>query len=211
MDKKYKIWFTILSILVIGLLVIIGYGSYSYYKNKKDWENQIQDLKNDLEKYEQSSNSNDNSDTDSQDCTTTLTEDDKRATADWNEFTNNDQGFSFKTPHNWSSTGGESNIIGFEAIIESDLIGFQFRSAEMTEIGIDPSYTLFDSIDTKVACEDATKNYYRSDEYHMIHSVFNKDGTPHLIMLTYPADMGASIASDLGDQYDLILKTIEFE
>ncbi|OGY22678.1 MAG: hypothetical protein A2113_02190 [Candidatus Woykebacteria bacterium GWA1_44_8] len=144
-------------------------------------------------------------------CASTLTEADKIEIKLWKTYENSKYNYSFKYPETWQGNLGPVN----DKVVLNDneaLITFYFYS------GIPTGFEGF-TFDTKksveVACEQTEKVYFKGlppggENFRIIYTGFTKNGTDHVVWINYRY-VGASISSDIVEDYDLILKTIEFK
>lgn len=202
-----KIAIIILVVFLLGALGALGCGYFAYKDLKSDkekLEEEIDDLKADLKSAESKSGSG------SGDCESTLTDNEESVVEDWESYTNETYNYTFKYPTSWQLKSEDENMVTFTDDTDDIDLEFQFRSERMTEIGVDTSYSKTSTSTTQIACVDATKAYFTSDEHNLIWVTFEKDSTPHLLILTYSSTVGASVSSDVGEEFDIVLKTIEF-
>ncbi len=139
-------------------------------------------------------------------CASTLTSSDKATMVGWKKYTNNDYHYTFKYPQEWTTDTSEKKRVAMHG--DGGHTVFQFLSAEMTAFDY-LGYTVTSTKNTVVACQSAKTTYLSNGDDRMIFTQFKKDGTDHLIMMTYKY-MGASLSSDMVEAYDMILKSVEF-
>lgn len=147
-----KKWLTILlSVLLIVLFAGSSYGYYNYYQKFKEQQdnnielnNQVESLKSDLEKYQKSSKSSDNTantDTDSD-----SVENGSINTSDWSTYTNSKYGYTFKYPATYTTAGCQNKpckeFIGEEddgdnTILQGDISQSGWPNIEITHTSSD--------------------------------------------------------------------------
>ncbi len=140
-------------------------------------------------------------------CVSTLTADDLDFMSAWPTYTNAAQGYSLRYPDGWTVNTSEDQFVVLE--YAGYYINFQFRSAEMSAFGIDPSFTVDSETPTVVACEDATEVVFSQDTERLMLVTFTHNDVPHAIMMSYTY-LGASVSGDIIDAFHLILKSVEF-
>lgn len=141
-------------------------------------------------------------------CASTLTAADKLNMKDWKTFKNDKYDFSFKYPKEWTYDKVSDKLINFKNGPDGEV--FSWRSEEMTALGFEGWETDTASKNLKVACQSAKSTYLKQGIERMIFTQFKKDGKDHMANFGYKY-FGASISSDLVEEYDLILKSIEFK
>ena len=140
-------------------------------------------------------------------CASTLTSADKLAIKTWKKIENSKYDYSFKYPEDWTIKNEDKKRITLQG--DSGNTHFQFLSAEMTALDY-LGYTVTSTKNAKVACQSAKETFLANGDDRMIFTQFKKDGTDHLLMMTYKY-LGASLSSDMVEMYDLILKSVEFK
>jgi hypothetical protein len=141
-------------------------------------------------------------------CSLILTSSDKLNMKDWKTFKNDKYGYSFKYPKEWTYDKTSDKLIDFKNGPDGEV--FSWRSDEMTALGFEGWEPDGAVKNLKVACQSAKSTYLQQGIERMIFTQFKKDGKNHMTNFGYKY-VGASISSDLIEEYDLILKSIEFK
>lgn len=148
-------------------------------------------------------------------CPQNFTNEENLNKADWKTASNVKNGYSFKYPKDWTINAQESDYLqmGNEANGEY----FEWRSGPMT--GTDfMGYKEDSHKNISVGCQSAEITYFSGDptsdppidaKKRLVLIQFEKSGVPHTIIFSYKY-IGASVSSDIGEMFDLILKTVEF-
>ncbi|HRZ95124.1 MAG TPA: hypothetical protein P5262_01005 [Candidatus Moranbacteria bacterium] len=148
------------------------------------------------------------------DCPLALTDEDKLNMKGWETFTNNKYGFSLMYPNDWKIKNSNSNnlVMGDKG----EAMTFQIKS-DMAAFGLE-NYKLGPKKTVKIACKNTTVTTYIanpeidpsfSGNERLVLTSFEKNGTAHTIFFSYK-DIGASLSSDIVEQFDLILKSIKY-
>ena len=148
------------------------------------------------------------------DCPLALTDEDKLNMKGWETFTNNKYGFSLMYPNDWKIENSNSNnlVMGDKG----EAMTFQIKS-DMAAFGLE-NYKLGPKKTVKIACKNTTVTTYIanpeidpsfSGNERLVLTSFEKNGTAHTIFFSYK-DIGASLSSDIVEQFDLILKSIKY-
>lgn len=225
-EKTNKILKAIL--IIVGVL-IIGFAGLSYYyftrdlnEGENDFKNRIEALVEKIKSTKQPASEETPAQpeetpetTKTDECPSTLTPSDKTNTELWKTYNSSKNPYTFQYPETWSKETDQKDFVVLRG--DEAEINFQFRSAEMTAIDylgmkVDSKTTL------KVACQAATKTSLSGDttvdptsaDNRTIFVQFKKDGTDHLVLISYKY-LGASIAADITEAFDIILKTIFFK
>ncbi len=140
-------------------------------------------------------------------CTSTLTSSDKLAIKTWKTFKNDKYNYSFKYPADWDYDKVSDKLVNFKNGPDGEV--FSWRSEEMTALGFE-GWELDTTKNLKVACQNAKSTFLEQGDERMIFTQFKKSGKDHMTNFGYKY-IGASISSDLVEEYDLILKSVKFE
>lgn len=141
-----------------------------------------------------------------------LTNEDLLTMQGWKSITNNKYKYTFKYPQEWKVVSNEGDMIGLED--KDKMVSLQFRSGPATEIGY-AGYKKISEASLKVDCLDAHATYFKFNvngdqfDHYMTVVSFKRGDTQHVIMFSYKS-MGASLDSDLGEAFGIILKTVNF-
>jgi hypothetical protein len=206
-------------IVVVCLVMITGIGGTYYFydqANKEKSANQKMQTELNLTKAELEKSQNEvidlkktGSNTTAAAANTCITEqlssDQKDMSSDWVPFVHNNVNYTFKYPQSWTMKSVEAEMATFE--YAKDSIDFRVRSGKMAEIGFEMDKVSSKNI--KIACQDAVETVYATDKLEMVVSSFKKGDTPYLAMISFE-DKGASYSGDIIDQYETILKTMNF-
>ena len=227
---------TVVVVLIILLLLAFllmataaGVGFFVWKKYSDQKERQVQALEQQIRNLEsafgnsrnapsQSSNQGINSsETQSaSECPQTFTTEESLNKADWKTVSNAKNGYSFKYPKDWAVTAQENDYLQMGNETNGEY--FEWRSGPMT--GTDFMGYKEDSLkNISVGCQSAEATYLSGDptadpprdaKKRLILVQFEKSEIPHVIIFTYKY-IGASVSSDIGEMFDLILKTVEFD
>lgn len=148
-------------------------------------------------------------------CLPSFTAEEKLDMTNWKTFTNNKYSFNFMYPNDWKIKNSSSDnlILGDE----DDAMTFQIKS-NMAAFGLE-NYKLGPEKNVKIACKSTKITTYIADSdadpsfsgnERLVLTSFEKNGTAHTIFFSYK-DIGASISSDIWEQFDLILESIKYE
>jgi len=149
------------------------------------------------------------------DCSKNFTNEENLNKTGWKTFTNAKYGYSFQYPKSWIGSEKQNDYTGLGS--GADQQSFEWRSGPM--VGTD--YYGFKEDGRKnmtVGCANAKITYFSGDptadppedsQNRLILVQFEKNTFPHTILFSYHA-IGASISSDIGEMFDLILKTVKF-
>lgn len=141
-------------------------------------------------------------------CASTLTASDKLNMKDWKTFKNDKYNYSLKYPKGWTYDKVSDKLINFKNGPDGEV--FSWRSEEMTALGFEGWEPDTGLKNLKVACQSAKSTYLKQGIERMIFTQFKKEGKDHMTNFGYKY-FGASISSDLVEEYDLILKSVEFK
>jgi len=149
-------------------------------------------------------------------CASLLTDAELDEIKGWKEYKNEDQGYSFRYPQDWKVAEHGKNMVMLGD--ESGNTIFQWLSGPQTRIEIYETDT--ESVkNAEIACQKVQVDYLSKNNEHflgdekndrIITAYFERAGVPNLIKFDYKYTMGASIASDFIEAFDLILKSIKF-
>ncbi|MFA4817178.1 MAG: hypothetical protein WC608_00450 [Parcubacteria group bacterium] len=141
-------------------------------------------------------------------CASTLTSADKLNMKDWKTFKNDKYDYSFEYPKEWTYDKVSDKLINFKNGSDGEV--FSWRSEEMTAMGFEGWEVDSAEKNLKIACQSAKSTYLKQGVERMIFTQFKKGGLDHMTNFGYKY-FGASISSDLVEEYDLILKSVAFE
>lgn len=141
-------------------------------------------------------------------CASTLTFLDKLAIKNWKTFKNDKYDYSLKYPEDWTVDKVSDKLINFISSGAGDGEVFSWRSEEMTVLGYE-GWETDTTKNLKVACQSAKSTYLEQGDERMIFTQFKKGGKDHMTNFGYKY-IGASISSDLVEEYGLILKSAGF-
>ena len=217
MEKIKVLKWIIMVVVCLAIIIGIG-GTYYFYDqaNKEKSANQKMQTELDLAKSELEKSKNEvlelkkdvektGEETSSKCVTAELSTEQREISSDWVPFVHNNVNYTFKYPQNWTMKSVEAEMAVFE--YAKDSIDFRVRSGKMTEIGFEMDKVSSKNI--KIACQDAVETRYSAGGSEMVASSFKKDNVPYLVMITFE-DKGASYSGDIVDQYETILKTMNF-
>lgn len=226
-ESNKTIVVVLIVLLLLAFLLMVtaaGIGFFVWKKYSDQKERQTQALEQQIRNLEsaygnsQNATSQSSSQPETQSafgCPQNFTNEENLDKADWRDVSNVKNGYSFKYPKDWIVTAEESDYLqmGDEANGEY----FEWRSGPMT--GTDfMGYTEDSQKNIIVDCQTATMTYFSGDptadpprdaKKRLVLVEFEKDGIPHVILFSYYS-IGASISSDIGEMFDLILKTVKF-
>ena len=214
--------------LVIGFIVVIaGFFLWNkYYQKEKEAENlkaQVENLQKTnavAENNNHAANQNigttvpvedkiTNIDSGSN-CPSALTADDKLNMKGWKTYNNAKYGYGFMYPDDWTTEEINNDNLQFHDGNRSMVM--TIRSGDFP-FGLE-SYKLTYKKDIQIACKTASVSYY-SDANPTYGSTslaitnFKKDNIGETVIFSYK-DMGASISSDIIEEFNLILKSIQY-
>lgn len=141
-------------------------------------------------------------------CASTLTTADKLTMKEWKTFKNDKYNYLFKYPKEWTYDKVSDKLINFKNDPDGEV--FSWRSDEMMALGFEGWETDGAVKNLKVACQSAKSTYLKQGDERMIFTQFKKDGNDHMTNFGYKY-IGASISSDLVEEYGLVLKSVVFE
>ncbi len=154
-------------------------------------------------------------------CSSTLSAAEKNLIKSWQTFENTKYDYSFKYPSNWEiqSNANKDEIVSLVYNPTDDLAmstNFQFRAAAKVAevISNTEGLTLESQKRITVDCITAQYSVYITSSQipggrdgREIRTLLTKEGTQFLSAIWYPA----ADPSDFPENYDLLLKTIDFE
>jgi len=237
-NKSNKIVVIVLIVLLLlaFLLMVaaagIGFFVWKKYSNQK--ERQTQALEQQIRNLESASGNSQNAPSQSSNqvtnsseatnpetqntsaCPQNFTNEETLDKADWKTVSNKKNGYSFKYPKDWIIDSQESDYLQMGNDVSGEYFGW--RSGLMT--GTDfMGYKEDSRKNISVACQSAEATYLSGDptadpprdaKKRLVLVQFEKSGVPHTIIFSYKY-IGASVSSDIGEMFDLILKTVEFK
>jgi hypothetical protein len=148
-------------------------------------------------------------------CPKNFTNEENLNKADWKNYKNSKYGYSFEYPKEWTITDQENKRVAIEDA--GNNIYFSWNSEEMTAFDY-MGYKITSEKNSSVACQNTKKTFLSGDPTadppgeangRIIFADFKNNGKRHLLAYSY-LDFGASISSDLIEQFNLLLKTIKF-
>ena len=210
MDQR-KVLLAIIAIILLLLIGAGGYGTYYFRKQTQnlrstnaDLQNQIDNLNKELNEAKKTTTKS----TSSSSCVT-LTDEEKATSADWKTYTNDTYHYTLKYPSDWTVNSDEAQRITFSGTDSGEEISLQIGADEAAATGFE-DFTITDSRDVKVNCEDAKQvTYDQGDNKTLIAHTFTHSSTPFLLIYTFK-DIGASYEADIVAIENLILKTFTF-
>ena len=233
-NKTVVVVLIVLLLLAFLLMVAAaGIGFFVWKKYSDQKERQVQALEQQIRNIESaygnsrnvpsqssnqeiSSSENQNSETQSTSaCPQNFTNEENLNKADWKTYSNAKYGYSFKYPKEWTITGQENDRVSMEDA--GGDISFSWNSEDMTAFDY-MGYKITSEKNIAMACQSAKETFLSADlaadppgevNRRIIFIDFKKSGKRHLLTYGYQ-DIGASISSDIVEQFDLILKTTEF-
>ena len=148
-------------------------------------------------------------------CISTLSSEDKLTMKDWKTYKNTKYHYSFRYPKDWAGPDVSNDVVTFNG--DGGDTTFQMRSGPSTATDY-MGYQVDSKKTVQISCQNGKSTYLSGDTNvdegsendRMIFTQFEKNGIPHLVMMTYQY-VGASISSDMSEMYDLILKSVTFE
>ncbi|HLN18609.1 MAG TPA: hypothetical protein VK255_00380, partial [Patescibacteria group bacterium] len=141
-----------------------------------------------------------------------LTNEDLLTMKGWKNITNNKYKYTFSYPDDWKVVSNEDDMISMED--KDKMLSFQFRSGTATEIGFAGNQKLSE-VNVKIDCLDAHIVYFKLPnegdqfDHYMTVATFKRGDTPHVILFSHKS-LGASLDSDFGEQFNILLKTVNF-
>jgi type II secretory pathway pseudopilin PulG len=213
MGNRKKIIIILLAVLAILAITAVGYYIYSSNQKSQEEKEELQKENEELKEKAEKSSTDTTSETTktTTPCASTLTDADKLVIQTWKTFTNSKYKYSFKYPESLVIKENKDDSVIF--LDESDQSTLQFESG-VTGGSTDGLKKTYEK-EIEIACEKATVKYYSAiaatpgnDRY--ILAEFSKNDIPHILTTAYKF-IGASLSSSYGQQYDIILKTIEFK
>lgn len=233
-NKTVVIVLIVLLLLAFLLMVAAaGIGFFVWKKYSSQKERQIQALEQQIRNLEsaygnsqnatsqsssQGINSSETKNSETQNssaCSQNFTNEENLNKADWKTFTNTKYGYSFQYPKSWIGSEKQDDYTGLGS--GADQQSFEWRSDIMT--GTDYYGFKEDSHrNMTVGCQKAKITYFSGDptadppedsQSRLVLVEFEKNGIPHVILFNYHT-IGASVSSDIGEMFDLILKTVKF-
>ncbi|MFA6193710.1 MAG: hypothetical protein WC726_02520 [Parcubacteria group bacterium] len=218
----------LIALLLLAFLLMVaafGIGFFVWKKYSDQKERQTQALEQQIRNLESAYGNSQNATNQSSnqpetqsasECPQTFTNEENLNKADWKTFTNTKYGYSFQYPKSWIGSEKQDDYTGLGS--GADQQSFEWRSSIMT--GTD--YYGFKEDSHKnmtVGCANAKITYFSGDptadppedsQNRLVLVEFEKNGIPHVILFSFHA-IGASVSSDIGEMFDLILKTVEFK
>lgn len=228
----------IIALVVFLLLCLGGVGGFYYVASENDKKAQ-EVAEQEAEQYaesdgtntEQNQNQNQNqntknsgsapaaSDFGTSSCPTTLTAAEITELATWERNTNTFYGFSYYVPNDWSVFVSDTTenvpeeITYHDNDFQSGFQSFEYL-LDWKAAAIYHAYVTQSTQNLQVACSNATIKYARVTEQpnlRMYEVNFTANGKKHQIFYFYKSLGSASLDSDFGEQFRLLLKTIEFD
>lgn len=143
-----------------------------------------------------------------------LTSNEKATMKGWAEYNNPVYNVVFKYPEDWPQDLSEETP---EKAVFKDAdwtLVFSFLIGDQAHYDTS-GWTVSDQKTITVACTEATRTYYETDEpgsedMKIITVSFNRNGTAYLAVLKFKY-FGASISSDIVEAFDMAMKTVEFK
>lgn len=211
-------------IFVFLLIILAGAGGYYYvaYQQDKKAEEQTQEEAKQSEGNQEAEKDTAApvvTDFGTTACPTTLTEAEITELATWERNTNSFYGYSYYIPNDWSVfvSDATENVPEEITYHDSDFpAGFQ-SFEYLLDWKAGAIYHAYDQIATEniqVACNNATLKTTRVPEQpdlYMYEVNFTANAKKHQIFYFYKSAGSASLDSDFGEQFRLLLKTIEFD
>lgn len=224
LKKEVSTFFGLVIIFVMLLILLGGAGGYYYvaYQQDKKAEEQGQQATEQPVADEETEKDADTpiaSDFGTATCPTTLTTAEITELATWERNTNSFYGYSYYIPGDWSQFVSDSTENVPEEITYHDndyQAGFQ-SFEYLLDWKAGAIYHAYDQIATEniqVACNNATLKTTRVPEQpnlYMYEVNFTANAKKHQIFYFYKSAGSASLDSDFGEQFLLLLKTIEFD
>lgn len=197
----------ILIILGVIIVILITLGAYSFGKYQSESEKvsgKVSDSKSD---------SNKKSDTtkppaETSGCSAKLTGEEKETINSWKIYTSSEDGYTFKHPGGWNDVDEQFNSV----IMTNDaaLYSFQFGVLDEPSGGL----TELSREAVVVACENTQKVSLTGlppggENFRRVITQFTKNGKKYSAVLAF-RHVDESTSNGLKEQYNLILKTIDF-
>lgn len=150
-------------------------------------------------------------------CQSTLANLERTLIRDWTNYHSQKYGFLFSHPSAWIQRKGlikledgqkEEDIAAFTG--NNDDEKFMWLSGQSAMEKLPQLWVMEKTGETKVACENATYRQYRRQNKMVLMTQFEIDGIKHSVLFGF-TEIGANITADLIRQYELLMKTIQFD
>lgn len=223
-NRSRRIWKLILIVLALIILGVGGYFGWRFYQKNQDAKKESEriqketdDLKNKTsqdssKKSDESNKAKESKDTaTSTACSTGLSDADKTAMANWKNYENSAHNYSFKNPGYSVIQDSADDVILFNEYGKTYLY---FKAGSATDVEVNDTFIKSSEKTLTVGCQNAKEEFYKTSDNkeYIIRVSFTKDSTPYLVMLTYNnVGNSASLTGAITDDFELILKSVEFK